>query len=252
MATVETLERGDIYFFYRPRVEREDPGGRGDVQNLHLVLSPDGKRSYRLINVGRDKLPDPSRKGRARFWCFVEMATGKPRELVDALGPETYQTKTRGERHQPAARPAGEGVYQIVRHGDHTHLVYALELPDEPGEVQQELGIEPEASYILSVKNPDAPTPEGAGLPDRARAEYPRELSDRFRGRKFADVDPPDFLDHAGAELLLVAASADVEAELGLHLDTEDEDASSAEIFRDLHLRKTAQPTAPLFEGRWG
>ncbi|MFI2200446.1 hypothetical protein ACH47Z_06605 [Streptomyces sp. NPDC020192] len=29
----------------------------------------------------------------------------------------------------------------MVRHGDHTHLTYELELPSEPGAVQEELNV---------------------------------------------------------------------------------------------------------------
>lgn len=57
-----------------------------------------------------------------------------------------YETETRGERVRPEVRPAGEGIYRIVVHGNYNHLIYALELPKEPGPVQQELSIEPEAS----------------------------------------------------------------------------------------------------------
>jgi hypothetical protein len=63
----------------------------------------------------------------------------------------TYSTATRGERHLAPARPAGEGVYTIARHDDHTHLAFALELPERPGEVQEELNIPREGSYIITV-----------------------------------------------------------------------------------------------------
>jgi hypothetical protein len=36
------LEEGDIFFFYRPRVEEEHPEGLGDVQRFGLVLRPRG------------------------------------------------------------------------------------------------------------------------------------------------------------------------------------------------------------------
>lgn len=35
------------------------------------------------------------------------------------------------------------------------HLSYRLELPEKPGQVQADLRIAPEASYALSVKNPE-------------------------------------------------------------------------------------------------
>ena len=52
------------------------------------------------------------------------------------------------------ARPVGEGKYAIVDHNNHTELAFVLELPKELGEAQKELGIEKEASYIITVINP--------------------------------------------------------------------------------------------------
>lgn len=40
---VTLLERGDVYFFYRPRVRPADQD----------VLSPSDKQLYRLITIGR-------------------------------------------------------------------------------------------------------------------------------------------------------------------------------------------------------
>ena len=45
------------------------------------------------------------------------------------------------------------GVYEIVsRDQRKTSFAYRLEIPQEPGEVQQELQIKKEASYTLSMK----------------------------------------------------------------------------------------------------
>lgn len=249
--TVQDLEHGSIYFFYRPRVEQEEPSGREDVQNLYVVLAPDGKRTYRRILIGRQRMPDPSKRGRQRMWGFVDLVRESPGSLMEDFRAASYETKTRGERHQPAARPAGEGVYGLVLHEDHTHLAYALELPAERGEVQEDLQIEDEASYIVTVRNPESPAPSGAGLPKHDRADYPKHLRSKFRGRNFAEADPPELLDHEGAELILVAASDDVRDELGIDLDAEDETERSAEIFRELRVRKSEHPVAPLLEGEW-
>jgi hypothetical protein len=248
---VRTLEEGHLYVFWRPKVEQREPASEKDVQRLYLVLSPEGKRRYRLLVVGRRKLPDPGAPGRSRRWAFVQAVERDPRELLDALAEERYETKTRGTRYQPAARPAGQGIYQILRHDDHTHMAYTLEIPDAIGEVQEALGIEQEASYIVAVRNPEAPAPQQAGLPRHERPDYPDELVEKVRGRKFADADPPELLDYEGCELLLIAAADDVRADLGIELESEEEGRQRAAIFRDLKLRKSQQPVAPLFEGRW-
>ena len=115
----EILERGNIYFLYRPKVQEADSEpdpaeGPGDVQNLYLVLKPQGGK-FRLINIGRDRLPDIDRH--ERNWGFVEMIATSGKEIEEALREETYPTKTRGERLRPAARPAGEGVYATCGRG---------------------------------------------------------------------------------------------------------------------------------------
>lgn len=249
---IETLENGNIYFFYRPRVQEEDPEGKADIQRLYMVLNAESpKERFRLSIIGRKKLQDPDQSGGAREWGFVDLVRKDPKTIREALGPETYTTKTRGERHDPAARPCGEGVYRILRHQDHTHLVYVLELPEKQSEVQQELGIAEEASYIISVKNPEKGAPRAAGLQKERQADYPKNLQEKFRERRFAEVDPADFLNHEGTEFVLVSASADIREELGIELDAEKESEYSADIFKELGIDKSQRPVEPLFEGEW-
>lgn len=248
---VTEIESGSLYLFYRPRVGVEDPQSADDIQHIQLILAPERGGAFRSLVVGGRALPDLNWPGRSRVWAFVKQTEADPKPIARGLGEERYRTKTRGERRRPAARPAGEGVYELIRHRDHAHLAYALELPEGPGAVQRELGIEAEASYIVSIRNPDAPAPPSAGLPRHDRAEFPADLRARFRGRKFAQLDSADFLDYEGAEIVLTAATEEASAELGVDFDPEDENAQSAEIFRDLKLKKSAHPTAPLFEGAW-
>jgi hypothetical protein len=42
------------------------------------------------------------------------------------------------------------GKYAIVKHQNHAELAYILEILNDPGEAQIELGIEKEASYVIS------------------------------------------------------------------------------------------------------
>lgn len=247
---LSTIERGNIYFIYQPKVEQEEAKGLGDLQRFYIVLSPHGKKLYRRLVVGEKRLPEIE-GGDRKNWGFVDMVAPDAGEIERELEASAYQTKTRGERHEPAARAAGEGVYSLVRHGNHTHLLYALELPKDVGEPQRELNIEAEGSYIISVKNPEAPSPPRAGLSPEQQTNFPRELQGLFHGRKFLPVDPPDFLDYEGAEFLLIGAADDISEELGLDLHPQDETEQTAEVFRDLRLKKSKQPVEPLLKGKW-
>src|ERR671918_222111 len=197
----ETLEEGDIYFIYRPEVrpkgEGDEPAeGLGEVQNFYLVLKPHGGR-FRLINVGRKRLPEVD--GHERNWGFVDMVAGSGQQIERALRQETYNTKTRGERVLPAARPAGEGVYALLRIDGRMQLAWALELPEKPGPVQKAFNIPPEASLAISIRNPEkGGAPRSAQLSEEKKADYPKKLEEEFRGRKFATEDPR-LLDYEGA-----------------------------------------------------
>jgi hypothetical protein len=246
----DVLERGNIYFAYRPKVEHTSAEGLEDIQRFFVILSPFGKERYRLIVIGRKKLPAIN-GNQERNWGFVQKVGREPEEIEDELDRLTYSTQTRGERHLSPARPAGEGVYAIARHGDHTHLAFALELPERPGEVQEELNIPQEASYIVTVKNPEVDSPPGVGLPEETRPDLPQRLRERFHGRRFIPVDPPDLLDREGTELVLIGADEDVFEELGVRLDPQHETIDTAELFNELRMERTAHPLKPLFEGRW-
>jgi hypothetical protein len=113
------LEGGDIYFAYRPKVEAQVARGFEDVARLYMILSPRVKRSYRLIIIGEKHLPAVSGGGDRKSWGFVEKVASRPEEVEDELDPEVYETKTRGERQLPPARPAGEWINAKVRNTRH-------------------------------------------------------------------------------------------------------------------------------------
>jgi hypothetical protein len=55
---VAVLERGDIEFFYRPRVGVDDARRLDDVQRFYVVLRPHGANRHRALIVGRKRLPE--------------------------------------------------------------------------------------------------------------------------------------------------------------------------------------------------
>jgi hypothetical protein len=239
----DVVERGDIFFLYRPRVNEDDPSGLSDVQRFFMVLRPD-RGKIRLLVVGRKRLPDPGRH--ERNWGFVAKVAQAPAAIEQDLREETYETKTRGERRQPAARPAGEGRYAVALIDGQMHLAYVLERPEQPAEVQRAFRIAPEASFALSVNNPEADSPPGTGLGERQEADYPERLQREFRGRRF-DREDVRLLDAEGAEFILVGTRTDPEAAYRVDLDA----GRHADILRELQMAKSRHPIRPLFEGKW-
>lgn len=243
----EIVEKGDIYFAYRPRIEEDKAEGLADVQRFFMVMKPEAQPRLRVAVLGRKRLPEA--RDHERIWGFIEAVESGP-AVEDEFREHHYATKTRGERTLPPVRPAGEGVYALIKRGRNLHLTYELELPKRPGEVQQELNIERQAAYILSIKNPEAGSPAGAGLPERDEAHYPKPLEREFRGRRFASEDP-HLLDYEGAEFILVGARTDPERAYAVDIETEHETARNAEIFRQLKMSPREHPIDPLIKGEW-
>lgn len=146
---VEVLERGDVTFFIRPRVQDAStdappPPTIDGIQAFFMVLG--AGREHRRVRIGKKALP--ARRGQ-RFWAHVESVGTLERVLRYQLEGETYTTKTRGERYQPPARPIAQGEYALVVHDDHTHLVYRVDALDE---LADELLPGTRGSFILLFK----------------------------------------------------------------------------------------------------
>lgn len=178
------LEKGIIYFFTRKRVGIEDAESVGDLQRTYFVLRPlpaaaklgngvlPDLQNNRLFALPKKVLP---KSHQDRFMAFVEKAKTTIQDLKDTFfkGGE-YETKTLGTRHTEPINTVGEGVYAITRTEDQsTHLAYALTIPSDLGEVQEDLGLRSQGSFIISVKNPERSGPASARLPQGP--EFPKE-----------------------------------------------------------------------------
>ena len=210
------LERGKASVLYRPRVETFDPEGIDDVQRLMIVLAPEGLRRRRVITVGRKRLPESGRHD--RFWGFVDLVLDSDSDLRAALSSHMYGTKTRGVRHLPAAKPVGTGNYAIVWHESHAHLRLTINDVVSEDPVVDELALDAQTDYIISVANPD---PAVWGLEEQPPLQMelfdeievhvslptpvPPRLQSRFRDNRFAQLDTIEFLDHPGAELVFIS-----------------------------------------------
>ncbi|KAK3431027.1 hypothetical protein EUGRSUZ_E02947 [Eucalyptus grandis] len=276
---VKIQERGEIFFFYRPKVERDAAHGADDVQRLYIVLRPESgerpveeKQDPRSGKEGSD--PDSSDKatvegghGRQEVniekqallrlivmgkkslpdpskrsrpqWGFVEMVTTKIDDVKSALKAEEYDTSTRGHHHTAAARALGEGIYRILRHKSKGKKAHT--------HLIYKLEFPPE-----DEKNPDqhgAGPSQFRGLQSKRKAVFPAHLQGQFGQLRYSQADPPDFLNYEGCELLLISASDDIEEELGLELKAEGEaDPSCSDLLET--FGETA-PVDALLRGTW-
>ncbi|KAF8887115.1 hypothetical protein BD779DRAFT_1611599 [Infundibulicybe gibba] len=292
---IGTTERGHIYFFYRPRVQVKEAHSIDEVKNLHMLLQSehakksepdsemkilqpgadavpapapldDPRQHFRLITIGKKQLPDtnaPQAGKRGVFWATVTSVGDDLQLLEKGLGEKSYQTKTRGIRHEEPARLVARGVYAIVNNDPRVpsqreaHLGYHISHPAELGDVQVSLGIHKAASY-----GPRQAHGKGADYPDHIlRDVFGKGTKGRESyGLRFTSCETPELLDYEGAELLLIAArkdDADVETSLGEGrgdaLDAaqaSESNESVQQVFRELGMDVEVFPTDAI-EGHW-
>ena len=255
----DILEQGDIYFFYRPKKGAEEVKGIEDVRRFFMVTAPEEQendsksRLYRLFIIGKKSLPEireTEARASERYWARVGGIFKDPNELTKELLSDEF-------RKGDAARPVGEGKYAIVKHQNHAELAYILEMPNEPGEAQNELGIEKEASYVISVINPKVPrtTSAGASLPSTEEpVKYPEEVLKEFdETENFVSLaKDTKFIDYQNAQVILIGAREGrdvIKSEIGIEI-AESSQENSADIFNKLKLRKDQVPIRPLTEGK--
>ncbi len=252
--TSQVLEEGDIFFFYRPRVGKEEVDDIEDIQRLYMITAPEDDGRYRLFILGQKRLPEiveGKSTSEERNWALNILTTDNPEDIRKEFLPAEYETETRGRRRLAAAIPAGEGKYAIVKHDNHTELAYVLELPKVPGPVQKEFGIKKEASYIISVKNPNIEIP-GFAVFEKRKPKYPAKIKEAFEDRRWINVENPDILNYENTQVLLIGAKqGNVEKELGIELNEEKETENTAELFKELKIRKEQVPLKPFLRGEF-
>ncbi|KAF3010731.1 hypothetical protein E8E13_006874 [Curvularia kusanoi] len=211
------LEKGVIYFFTRNRVSVDEAESVGDLQRTFFVLRPlpagaklgdgalqDGKNN-RLFALPKKVFP---KSHNDRFMAFVEKANATIQDLKDNFfqGSE-YNTQTQGTRKNDPVTPVAEGVYLITRTEDATtHLVYSTTIPSEIGEVQEDLGIKDQGSFVISVKNPERSGPASASLPQKP--DFSKDIIEEFRGLAWSEVKPK-YLDHEYCQILLIGENTE-------------------------------------------
>ncbi|KAL6875089.1 hypothetical protein J3F83DRAFT_729836 [Trichoderma novae-zelandiae] len=234
------LEKGIIYFFIRGRVDVDKPEKVDDIARSYIILRPiahEAKLSKppladagnsRILILPKKSLPS---SGRDRFLAFIDKAGASYDEIKGQfLAGAEYETKTKGTRHTPAATPVGEGVYAITTTGRESHLAYILTLPEELGEVQKDLGVKEQGSFIISTKNPEYPAPASARLPKGP--EYPKKIHEEFRDLRWIP-SRPHHLDYANSQILMIGESSGIGKALGVR-DDDDEQANKEEPLEEL------------------
>lgn len=208
---IELLEQGDIYFFFKPKKDVDEANSLEDIARFYFVLQPKDKPN-RFIVMGGKQMPTVYDGGK-KSWGIIQKVGGRG-----------YFAAKKGKVRKTSARPAGEGIYALVKHDDHIHLAYSLELPKRLGQVQKTLNIYREGNYIFIVRHPE-------GVRKVFEPAYPTSLEE-------------------GSDLLLIGISADV-SRLGLKANKDKETEDSADIFKQLKMDRSRHPTDPLFKGKW-
>jgi hypothetical protein len=273
-AEVKVLEQGDIFFFYRPKVSSNEIKSIDDVRRFYMILCPDEdqkilddtnndtntnkKKIYRLFIIGKKSLPEIRKteaRSSERFWAQVGGIFYDSKKLGEDLTAEEF-------RKGDAARPVGEGKYAIIEHQNHTELAFILEMPQEIGEAQKELGIQKEATYIITVINPNKPVPEGYRTVEAERPKYPEHIEKYLNNieEKFISLSQNlNLINYQNAQVVLIGAREGkdtIKQEIGLDIETEyegegKENFTSSDIFKKLKLRKEQVPVKPIIEGKF-
>lgn len=257
----EVLEQGDIYFFYRPKKYSTEVKDMEDIRRFFMVTASENevnnnKRSkgqtqgfYRLFVIGKKSLPE-IRKSEARvserFWARVGGIFENQKDLTKELFSDEF-------RKGDMARPVGAGKYIIVRHQNHAEIAYLLETPPEPGEAQEELGIEKEASYIITVINPKKPAPSGFPSAEDY-PKYPDNILEQFgENENFVSLTKDtQLLNYLNAQIILIGAREGkdtIKKDLGIDIE-ERKEGNKTDIFDKLKVRKDTVPVKPLIEGK--
>jgi len=257
----DILEQGNIYFFYRPKKDSSKVKDIDDVRRFFMVTAPDKQNNrstsknkmgkfFRLFVIGKKSLPE-IRKSEARaserYWARVGGIFEDQNDLTKELFSDEY-------RKGDAARPVGAGKYVIVRHQKHAEIAYVLETPDMPGDAQDELGIEKEASYIISVINPKSPAPEG--LPSaEEHPKYPDKVLKEFdKNEKFTSLlADTQLIDFPNAQVILIGAREGkdiIKNDLGIDLDNNNKRKKDLDVLNKLRTSFKEVPTKPLTEGK--
>lgn len=181
--SINIVEEGRIFFFFRHRVDVARARGIEDVARSFIVLrpassetAPDVKNgslgsgaTFRLLAVPKKVFP---KSGGAKEMGFVEKAHVTLKELQETfIAGKDYESKTHGARTIPEAQLYAKGVYTITTTLHSSYLAYILTDPKKLGPVQEDFGLHERGSWLVQSKNPKVFSPPSVSLRDSP--DYP-------------------------------------------------------------------------------
>lgn len=220
---VSVLEEGDIYFFYKPKRGVEQPRSIEDIARFYFVLQESGSRPPRYVVMGNKKMPQ-FEVGDKTSWGFIQIVGGRGFEITGRSSKQASKN---------SSRPAGEGIYAIVSHRTHSHLMYTLELPKEVGEVQKAFNIKKEADYILMQR--------------------PAEIGPSFMDLPYSNFLPVRdnyHMNKNGTQLLLIGVGPDI-GRIGISAEAEKESLNTSDLINKLKVDVKRHPITSLISGHW-
>ncbi len=237
-------EDGHIYFFYRPKAL--EASGVQDIDQLYIVLRPLASKTFRLISIDAQGLPQPGSDfnfvtGR------VEKVETKPFSIEHELRERFKQVRGVPDVSQGAARPCGEGVYTLISRNDGEHLFYVLELP-ERGQVARQINLTKEGDFRFGVFNPYYGV-DPAEMDPQVNPVFPESLRYKLDNERVIFKDVPRYIDFEGTQVALYREDSIPGREIREQMHPLKENASTTDIFEDLRLNRKRYPVEPLLRG---
>ena len=221
----------------------DTPNNRGTSKN--------SKKFYRLFVIGKKSLPE-IRTSEAR----ASERLGSSRSIFEDVDGGPNELYSDEFREGDAARPVGAGKYVIVRHQKHTEMAYILETPNQPGNAQEELGIEKEARLYNFCHKSQKPCTEGFPSAEE-NPKYPdKVLKELSESENFVSMlKDTRLIDFPNAQVILIGAREGkdvIKQDLGIdiNLDNDIKKKKDSDVLNKLETWFKNVPTKPLIEGK--
>ena len=228
------MERGNFYVFCWPAPGMTTIEGPWEIGRLAMVLRPHQDVSvFRLIELAQPRMPDDEELGGEEVAATVRLVTPDAQRIRRYL-------EFGAESRAMEARPVGEGVFVLAEHAGHTHLAYFLELPHQPGEVQDRLGLGKEANYLIAVESTE---------PSASELRLRNGGSATLGHLQQTQIGPALNMEGTAVRLL---ATRPAQGDAFLRaLNPQHETEVTAEISDELELCRTRHVTSALLHGPW-